>query len=304
MSSIFLSSLLPVASAAYSAYSAIAPAATGPGMIPAALLAAASVGMHVVPVVKETMALLLRRKAFVELVAEVNAAIKYTTSVRKWLRTQGAGSRVCPREKEELEQLLLETWKFIDSNFLLSKDFERALQEDTRIVEILQELDTYAPRQQKQTLQDLSGSYFLGQDPTYYRQELVFRMVRVIETLKELTVHQILNPDATCRGKENYVTLESGAILVEESDIKKLLQKVKGVYKGSRDDASSATVDSGSDATPDSRAHSGHSGHSGTPPLRRPKVAPPQLPSARAAEIEAVKETKPRQRKQSGKKAQ
>ena len=247
--------MLPFASAAYSVYSAFSPAAAGVSHVPLAIAAAATLGKRALeiglPAVKEAAAILRNRKAFVELVAEVNAAIKYLKSVQMWLDARAA--TVCPLEKAELESLLEHTWTFIQENFTRSRDFRVALQHDSKIVKILQEMGTHALEGGASRILNFGAAYYLRDDPLYYRQELAFRMVSVIELLKEMSVHRILNPAAACRElKKEYVTLESGGILVDDEEIRALLQKIKTVVKGeeapphSNDDASSETARTGS----------------------------------------------------------
>ena len=205
--------------------------------------------------------ILEKHRSFGVLVKEVLAAQRYINQAKKWFEKNG-----CPEYKARVSELLSETEVFLEENFFSSDTFLSSLTDLEKLGnDALRKLaaahgDKNKPLQQAIVAGLQSGiqTAYLRFDPAYYRQQLGFHMLRVIETLKEISMHKKLDgcdvsggagrrgPSASAASRErvgktshrDYITLKSGGILVQNKELEQFFKKMK---HGSETDASSET---------------------------------------------------------------
>lgn len=140
-----------------------------------------------------------------QLVSEVNDALYYIQEVKRWLKeTRG----IC--NKGAIEEVLKEVDTYVQSNYVSTNGFFHKLKEaDKRAMEALRHIRTDPEGTQAKIadfLSKASNEAFIGMWPDYYRQDLGFHMIRLIEVVKAAMMQKMLS-DEGCPLKRNVLKL-------------------------------------------------------------------------------------------------
>lgn len=158
-----------------------------------------------------------------QLTMEVNDAIYYIQNVKRWL----SKTRTC--NEADIGELVTEIEAFIHKNFISSTGFFAALKEaDKRAMEALANMKTDRAgtiRRAQQFFNDTLNDAYTSMWPEYYRADLAFHMVRLIELVKDSMMQAMLKKttrgSSSCRAKPKPLKLAKEAFT--EKDVLKFV---------------------------------------------------------------------------------